>query len=38
MLKKSILYLAILLIPITVGIIIFDKDIVKIVYERGKFT
>jgi len=37
MLKKSILYLALLLIPITVGVIIFNKDIVKIVYERGAF-
>ncbi len=37
-LKKSILYLAILLIPITIGVIIFNKEIVKIVYERGQFT
>ncbi len=37
MLKKSIVYLAILLIPITIGIAIFSKDIVKIVYARGKF-
>ena len=37
-LKKAILYLAILLIPITIGVMIFGKDIVKIVYERGKFT
>ena len=37
-LKKSILYLAILLIPITVGVIIFGNDIVKVVYARGKFT
>jgi len=37
-LKKSILYLAIVLIPITIGVIIFDKDIVKVVYARGKFT
>jgi putative peptidoglycan lipid II flippase len=36
-LKKSIIYLAILLIPITVGIVVFDRDIVKIVYERGEF-
>lgn len=36
-LKKSIIYLAILLIPITAGIVVFDKDIVKIVYERGEF-
>ena len=36
-LKKSIAYLAILLIPITVGIVIFDRDIVKIIYERGEF-
>lgn len=38
MLKKSIIYLAILLIPITIGLIIFNRDIVKIVYERGEFT
>jgi len=37
-LKKSIIYLAILLIPITIGIIIFNRDIVKIIYERGEFT
>lgn len=36
-LTKSILYLAILLIPITFGVIIFNEDIVKIVYERGAF-
>jgi putative peptidoglycan lipid II flippase len=37
MLKKSIIYLAILLIPITIGIGIFSKEIVQIVYGRGKF-
>jgi putative peptidoglycan lipid II flippase len=37
-LKKSILYLAILLIPITVGVIIFSKDIITVVYARGEFT
>ncbi|MBW6410891.1 murein biosynthesis integral membrane protein MurJ [Clostridium weizhouense] len=36
-LKQSIIYLALLLIPITVGIIVFKKDIVSIIYERGKF-
>lgn len=36
-LRKSIIYLAILLIPITVGIIIFDREIVEIVYARGEF-
>jgi len=36
-LKKSIIYLAILLIPITFGVIIFSEDIVKIVYARGAF-
>lgn len=36
-LRKSIVYLAILLIPITVGIIIFDREIVQIVYARGEF-
>ncbi|AOR23958.1 murein biosynthesis integral membrane protein MurJ [Clostridium taeniosporum] len=38
LLKKSIIYLALVLIPITVGVIIFRKDIVSIIYERGKFT
>lgn len=37
-LKKSILYLAILLIPITIGLLAFSKEIVTIVYARGKFT
>lgn len=37
MLKKSIIYLAILLIPITIGIAIFSKDIIQVVYARGKF-
>ncbi len=37
-LKKSISYLALLLIPITVGTIILGKDIVKIVYGRGQFN
>lgn len=37
-LKKSIIYLALLLIPITVGAMIFGKDIVKIVYGRGQFN
>ncbi|MBS5982164.1 MAG: murein biosynthesis integral membrane protein MurJ [Clostridium butyricum] len=36
-LKKSIIYLAILLIPITVGVLIFGRDIVQIVYGRGQF-
>lgn len=36
-LRKSIIYLAILLIPITVGIMIFDREIVEIVYARGEF-
>lgn len=36
-LKKSIVYLAILLIPITIGILIFGKQIVQIVYGRGQF-
>lgn len=37
-LKKSLVYLAILLIPITIGMIIFNKEIVSIVYERGEFN
>ncbi|EKQ53585.1 MULTISPECIES: murein biosynthesis integral membrane protein MurJ [unclassified Clostridium] len=37
MLKKSILFLAILLIPITIGIAIFNVDIIRIAYARGAF-
>ncbi|NME82399.1 murein biosynthesis integral membrane protein MurJ [Clostridium sp. SM-530-WT-3G] len=37
-LKKTISYLALLLIPVTVGAIILGKDIVKIVYGRGQFN
>lgn len=37
MLKKSILYLGILLIPISIGVIIFNSEIVRIAYERGAF-
>lgn len=37
-LKKSLVYLGILLIPITIGMIIFNKEIVSIVYERGEFN
>ncbi|WP_294153440.1 murein biosynthesis integral membrane protein MurJ [uncultured Clostridium sp.] len=36
-LKKSIVYLAILLIPITLGVLIFGRQIVQIVYGRGQF-
>lgn len=36
-LKKSIIYLAILLIPITVGVLIFGREIVQIIYGRGQF-
>ncbi|MGN0145049.1 MAG: murein biosynthesis integral membrane protein MurJ [Clostridium sp.] len=36
-LKKSIIYLAILLIPITIGVLIFGREIVEIVYGRGQF-
>lgn len=36
-LKKSIVYLAILLIPITIGIIIYNKEIISLAYERGAF-
>ena len=36
-LKKSIIYLAILLIPITLGVLIFGRQIVQIVYGRGQF-
>lgn len=37
MLKKSITYLAILLIPITIGVLIFGREIVQMVYGRGQF-
>ncbi|MBE6062399.1 MAG: murein biosynthesis integral membrane protein MurJ [Clostridium butyricum] len=37
-LKKSISYLAFLLIPITFGAVILGEDIVKNVYERGQFN
>ncbi|AGX42235.1 murein biosynthesis integral membrane protein MurJ [Clostridium saccharobutylicum] len=37
-LKKSILYLAILLIPITAAIMIFSEEVVSVVYARGEFT
>ncbi|MBC2457713.1 murein biosynthesis integral membrane protein MurJ [Clostridium beijerinckii] len=37
-LKKSIIYLSILLIPISVGVMIFSRDIITIVYARGEFT
>lgn len=36
-LTKSIIYLAILLIPITIGMAIYGSDIVSLVYERGAF-
>ena len=36
-LKKSIAYLAILLVPITVGVLIFGREIVQIIYGRGQF-
>ncbi len=35
--KKSVLYLGILLIPITIGIVIYNKEIISIAYERGVF-
>lgn len=38
MLKKSILYLSILLVPISVGVMILSKDIITVVYARGQFT
>lgn len=36
-LKKSILYLAILLVPITIGVMIFGRQMVEIIYARGQF-
>lgn len=38
LIKKSIIYLALILIPITVGVIIFREEIVSIIYERGEFN
>ncbi|NLK95861.1 MAG: murein biosynthesis integral membrane protein MurJ [Clostridiales bacterium] len=37
-LSKTIVYMAILLIPITIGLIIYRVDVIKIVYLRGEFT
>ena len=36
--SKGLRLIAFLLIPMTVGIIIYSKDIVSILYERGEFT
>ncbi|MDD2233687.1 MAG: murein biosynthesis integral membrane protein MurJ [Desulfitobacteriaceae bacterium] len=36
--KKTIIYTLLLLIPISIGAIIFSQDIIKIVYMRGAFT
>lgn len=36
-LKRSLIYLAILLIPITIGMMVFGRSIIEIVYGRGKF-
>lgn len=35
---KTILYSALFLIPITIGALIFNRDIIKIIYMRGAFT
>ena len=35
---KGIQLIAFLLIPLTVGIVIYSKDIISILYERGEFT
>ncbi len=38
LIHRSILLIAFLLIPLTIGIMIFSKDIIHIIYERGEFT
>lgn len=38
LLSKSIVYLAILLIPVTLGVLIYSGDIIKAVYLRGMYT
>ncbi|WP_294348412.1 murein biosynthesis integral membrane protein MurJ [uncultured Clostridium sp.] len=37
-LSQTIVYLAIFLIPVTVGLFIYGKEVVELVYLRGKFT
>ncbi len=36
--KKSIKLIAFLLIPLTLGIVVFNQDIIRLAYERGQFT
>ena len=36
--NRSVKLLSFLLIPLTFGIIIYSKDIIKIIYEHGEFT
>ena len=36
--KKSIKLIAFLLIPLTLGIIVYNQDIIRLAYERGQFT
>jgi putative peptidoglycan lipid II flippase len=36
--KKTIIYTLLLLMPISIGAIIYNQDIIKIVYMRGAFT
>lgn len=36
--KKTIIYTLLLLMPISIGAIIYNQDIIKIVYMRGVFT
>ncbi len=38
LIHKAIKILSFLLIPLTVGIMIYRTDIIKIIYERGEFT
>jgi len=37
-LEKGLLYLILLLLPVTLGLILLAEDICRLVYERGEFT
>lgn len=37
-LSKAVIYLALLLIPITAGIIIYGEDLVRLIFLRGEYT
>ncbi len=38
LLHKALKMMSFLLIPLTIGIAIYSKDIIKVIYERGEFT